>query len=101
MVARKHLDDAAADGKPISDVQNVVEEQWAKVPYLIQAAQVLCAVMQTMSVQCHIRLLVFRTAACSLGQPALGQPGIPPPEVANQCNYLSGRRRPSTTRRWR
>jgi tetratricopeptide (TPR) repeat protein len=30
MVARKHLDDAAADGKPISDVQDVVEEQWAK-----------------------------------------------------------------------
>lgn len=34
MVARKHLDDAAADGKPIADVQDAVEEQWAKVPRL-------------------------------------------------------------------
>ena len=31
MVARKHLDDAAADGRPISDVLATVEEQWAKV----------------------------------------------------------------------
>lgn len=31
MVARKHLDEAAADGKPIADVKELVEEQWAKV----------------------------------------------------------------------
>lgn len=29
--ARKHLDDAAADGKPIDDVRATVEDLWAQV----------------------------------------------------------------------
>ena len=65
MVARKHLDDAAANGKPISDVQDVVEEQWAKVRRLRQAARLPCAVVQTPSEQHHIRLPSSSTAACS------------------------------------
>lgn len=36
MVARKHLDDAAADGKPVSEVRAKVDEQWAKVRHLSQ-----------------------------------------------------------------
>jgi chemotaxis protein histidine kinase CheA len=30
MVARKHLDDAAADGRDVADVRSQVDEQWAK-----------------------------------------------------------------------